>query len=106
MRETFCWDDINEVTACSVHENAIRFVVLPTNACSTSWHLHLALCTIFYHLEAAVRSDGSAADALPSPPCVSSRYASRGQAAIWENEKLREWLVAKREKLRNMMKVQ
>ncbi len=37
---------------------------------------------------------------------VFGRYASYGQAAIWENRKFREYLVAKREKFRRMMKVQ
>ena len=35
---------------------------------------------------------------------VVRRYATRGQAAIWENQELREWLLAQREQFRQLMK--
>ena len=39
------------------------------------------------------------------PDCMlGRRYTTRGQAAIWENQELREWLLTQREHFRRLVK--
>ena len=45
---------------------------------------------------------GKCFDCRPRPCCL-VRYATRGQEALWENQKLREWLLEQREHFLRIM---